>query len=657
MKCTTWAIIAALFFLAQPLHAQTTIKRLPTGVLPSASNGSIATNYQRRIPEKSPTDFVFPTSAQSKKATAEQYSLNRPAKTKIPAPKNSSKKLAHNRLPTATDITPFIVGGRDVRPGERTYQVSLKTTDGSHFCGGSLINREWVLTAAHCTSPGNSAKGINVMVGSLDLLDPGAIHIPVVDVIRHPEFDPSTMANDVAILRLATPAPESLPLLKLADEELMESQGTPGTLATVSGWGSINDESTFVQELQSVEVPIVALEECRSSYEEIGLTLANSMICAGFPEGGKDSCSGDSGGPLTISIEGEDHSVGIVSWGLEECALPGTPGVYTRTASVVSWVNAAMQAPVPMVTPFEIDEQPLLTAPADAELFYAFNLEEAVSNLRIKLTGGTGSAMIAVFNSVYLLQETMSCVTDNASGEAECAYTLAGPGTYLVGIYTNTDVENLQLSVSSEPLKLGNHTIIDNIQLMPGQRIPLYFTLDGSVKNLKVSVSGLFGDTDLILESVETGAYCASFEFDTNEECALDTAEPGEYRILLIGYSLTEGATLTLDYEEEAPPPLPQAICQHQVVQQLGNYFIAMISVTNISDEPLTDWYATWDYSMDTNLLLVYNGIISSTQPYRAESARRGVAIAPGRSAFVYVIMSSSRRGAENPTVTGNYCF
>lgn len=653
MNCTTWAIIAALFFLSQPLHAQTSVKRLPNL---TSSSVSTPTNYQRRIPDKAPTNFEFPTSALTKKATLEQYLLNRSAKTETLAPKNPSKKLAPNRLPSANQITPFIVGGRDVLPGERTYQVSLKNADGNHFCGGSLISREWVLTAAHCTSPGNVAKGINVMVGSLDLLDPGAIHIPVVDVIRHPNFDPSTLDNDVAILRLATPAPESLPLLKLADETLMESQGIPGTLATVSGWGSINDEATFVQELQSVDVPIVALDECRSSYEEIGLTLGDSMICAGYPEGGRDSCSGDSGGPLTISVDGEDHSVGIVSWGLEECALPGTPGVYTRTASVVTWVNSAMQTPAPVIIPFAIDEQPAVTAPADAELFYAFNLDKAASNLRIKLTGDTGSAMVAVFNSVYLLQETMSCVTDNASGEAECAYNLAGPGTYLIGIYTNTAVENLQLSVSSEPLKLGNHTIIDNILLMPGQRIPLNFTLDGPVKNLKVSVHGMFGDTDLILESVETGAYCASFEFDTNEECTLDTAEPGEYQILLIGYSLTEGATLTLDYEEEAPP-LPQAICQHQVVQQLGNYFVAMISVTNISDEPLTDWYATWDYSMDTNLLLVYNGIISSTQPYKAESARRGAAIAPGSSAFIYVIMSSATRRAENPTVTGNYCF
>lgn len=569
---------------------------------------------------------------------------------------NSGKKLAHNRLPPGSDIKPFIVGGRDVLPGERTYQVSLKTPDGTHFCGGALISREWVLTAAHCTSPGKVAKGVDVMVGSLDLLDPGAIHIPVVDVIRHPEFDSSTMNNDVAILRLATPAPETLPVLKLADDALMESLGTPGTLATVSGWGSINNEGTSVQELQSVEVPIVSLEECRYAYEEIGLTLGNAMICAGFPEGGRDSCSGDSGGPLTINMNGEDHSVGIVSWGLEECAMPGTPGVYTRTAAVAEWVVEAMQTPAPAITPFSVDQTPMVNAPADAELLFAFSLDKAVSNLRVKLNGGNGSATIAVFNGVYLLQETMGCVAGNASGEAECNAAIAGPGTYLIGIYANTDLENLQLSVTSEPLNLVNGSTINNIRLTPGQSIPIFFTLEQPVKNLKVRVSGLVGDTDLILESSETGAYCASFEFDTNETCALETAEPGQYMILLIAYSRTEGATLALEYEEEAPP-LPQAICQHHVLQQIGRYFIAQISVTNISDVPLSDWYATWDYSMDTRLILVYNGLITSTQPYRAESARRGEVIAPGNSAFMYVIMLSATRAAQNPTVTGNYCF
>jgi|GEM_PF-1029287 len=656
MKCTTWAVIATLLFLSQSLLAQIPNKRLPA-LMAASTAPAPATNHLQRILEAKQAPLVFPASSASKKAAAEQILRSLSSQAELAPSGNSGKQIGQNRLLPEKGIKPFIIGGKDVLPGERTYQVSLKNAEGNHFCGGALIHREWVLTAAHCTSPGNISKGINVMVGSLDLLDPSATHIPVVDVLRHPGFDPSTMDNDVAILRLATPAPENLPLLKLADEALMESHGIPDTLATVSGWGWINNEGTTVQDLQSVEVPIISLDNCRSSYEEIGLTLANSMICAGYPEGGRDSCSGDSGGPLTVSVDGEDYSVGIVSWGTGECALPGTPGVYARTASVASWVAAATQTLPPTITPFPIDEEPTITATAGAELLYAFHLDKAVSNLKISLSGGSGSASLAVFNSVYLLQETMGCVTDNETGEAECIYTLAGPGTYLIGIYANTDVENLQLSVGSEPLNMGRNTTIDNIRLTPGQRIPIYFTIEQPVENLTVRVSGLFGDTDLVLESTDTGAYCASFEFDTNEECALETAEPGQYMILLIGYSLTEGATLTLEYEEEEAPPLPQAICQHQVIQQIGSYFIAMVSVTNISDAPLSDWYATWDYNADTSLLLAYNGIITSTQPYRAESAKRGAAIAPGSSAFIYVIMNSSMRRAENPTVTGNYCF
>ena len=105
-----------------------------------------------------------------------------------------------------------------------------------------------------------------------------------------------------------------------------------GTVCTVSGWGTTSEGGSLASELMKVDVPVVSDDNCRDSYGQND--IADSMICAGLPQGGKDSCQGDSGGPFMCG----NQLSGIVSWGYG-CAEPGYPGVYTQTSYFVDWVN------------------------------------------------------------------------------------------------------------------------------------------------------------------------------------------------------------------------------------------------------------------------------------------------------------------------------
>ncbi|KAI8482556.1 hypothetical protein Bbelb_397040 [Branchiostoma belcheri] len=110
----------------------------------------------------------------------------------------------------------------------------------------------------------------------------------------------------------------------------------PGTVCTITGWGTTSEGGSLSDQLQEADVPIVSNADCSSSYT--GLLDLDSEICAGYMAGGVDSCQGDSGGPLVWLTEGQHLLIGLTSWG-EGCARPNRPGVYTRVTSVVNWIK------------------------------------------------------------------------------------------------------------------------------------------------------------------------------------------------------------------------------------------------------------------------------------------------------------------------------
>jgi len=221
-----------------------------------------------------------------------------------------------------------IVGGTPVGARERPFLVSLQTDYGSHFCGGSLIAPNWILTAAHCTQ---SSPGL-VRVGLHRLSDSSNECVQtraVLQTINHPFYNTDTLANDISLLQLSSAV--DYPPVTLNSAELLEQAAS---MLTVAGWGTTSMGGSLARSPMQVDVPVVSNDACKTAY---GGGIIPSMMCAGYSRGGKDSCQGDSGGPLFGGSGGETKLVGIVSWG-NGCALEGYPGVYTRASSFNQWV-------------------------------------------------------------------------------------------------------------------------------------------------------------------------------------------------------------------------------------------------------------------------------------------------------------------------------
>ncbi|KAF2153260.1 trypsin-domain-containing protein [Myriangium duriaei CBS 260.36] len=228
--------------------------------------------------------------------------------------------------------SPGIVGGTTASAGDFPFIVSLQQS-GSHFCGGSLLNADTVLTAAHCAVD-QDASAITVRAGSLNYRSGGKL-VGVSDIIVNPGFSGlQTLDGDVAIFKLATPIATSS---TISYAKLPSSGFDPaaGSSLTVAGWGTTTEgASSLPSTLRKVAVPVVSRSTCRADYSTSQIT--NNMFCAGLTQGGKDSCQGDSGGPI---VDSSKTLVGTVSWG-DGCAEAGKPGVYARVGNLLSFINA-----------------------------------------------------------------------------------------------------------------------------------------------------------------------------------------------------------------------------------------------------------------------------------------------------------------------------
>ncbi|WP_295641642.1 serine protease [uncultured Methylibium sp.] len=241
------------------------------------------------------------------------------------------------------DADPKIVGGWPSKPGSRPFQVALvhagkPNNFDAQFCGGSVIGRNAVLTAAHCVQ-GKTAADIEILSGT-DHLKIGGKRTGVVKIAVPERYDKATQDGDIAVITTKDPLlGRALALATEADEL---EHAPPGAAATVTGWGNTAPAGqNFPEMLLEVIVPIVSLDTCHQRYAGLKppATVTPLMICAGYKRGGKDSCQGDSGGPLFVSTGKSFFQVGVVSWGIG-CAAPENYGVYARVSRFRDWIYA-----------------------------------------------------------------------------------------------------------------------------------------------------------------------------------------------------------------------------------------------------------------------------------------------------------------------------
>lgn len=246
-----------------------------------------------------------------------------------------------------------VVGGQDVPNAAYPFVATLldlrrgRTTPQRLFCGGSLIDASHVLTAAHCVTPRPRLGNLRVVVGRTVLSSTQGQTRRAAAITVHPNWNPSTSANDAAVLRLSAPITGIAPIAPATEAD--DAREEPPTGLTIAGWGNVRRQSPdqrepdrFPDRMREAQVSVVTDATCDRQYANgYGGIDAPVMLCAGQP--GKDTCQGDSGGPLFAARTGGSFvQVGIVSWGAG-CG-DRFPGVYTEVnaPAIAEFINISV---------------------------------------------------------------------------------------------------------------------------------------------------------------------------------------------------------------------------------------------------------------------------------------------------------------------------
>jgi secreted trypsin-like serine protease len=245
--------------------------------------------------------------------------------------------------PPSQTLEPEIVGGVQAVPNEFPFMVHLDDSFGQ-FCGGSVVDEQWILTAGHCVF-GASASSVSIVAGDHTLNDSTGREQKrrVSKIVMHPNYRSSDLNYDVALLKLSRP----LTFNQYVAPVTLAAVPATGRAVQVVGWGALRSGGSSPTKLRKAQVNIYDFVTCQNVYKPLGISLrvTNTMFCASTPQFDKDTCQGDSGGPIFFKANNEWRQVGLTSKG-EGCAQRPYPGVYTNVVGegIEQWIPNTIAA-------------------------------------------------------------------------------------------------------------------------------------------------------------------------------------------------------------------------------------------------------------------------------------------------------------------------
>ncbi|XP_073895409.1 hepatocyte growth factor activator isoform X2 [Macaca fascicularis] len=272
----------------------------------------------------------------------------------LPEPASPGHQSCGRRHKKRTFLRPRIIGGSSSLPGSHPWLAAIYI--GNSFCAGSLVQTCWVVSAAHCFSHSPPRESVSVVLGqhffnrTTDVTQTFGIE-KYIPYTLYSVFSPSD--HDLVLIRLKKKGDRCATRSQFVQPICLPEPGSTfpaGHKCQIAGWGHLDENvSGYSSSLREALVPLVADHKC-SNPDVYGADISPNMLCAGYFDCKSDACQGDSGGPLACEKNGVAYLYGIISWG-DGCGRLHKPGVYTRVANYVDWINDRIRPPRRLVAP------------------------------------------------------------------------------------------------------------------------------------------------------------------------------------------------------------------------------------------------------------------------------------------------------------------